>query len=520
MPKIQLRHDTSANFTSVNPVLLVGEFAYETDTKKIKVGDGTTAYTSLEYFGGDTSAIPELQEAVEQLELDYGSLADKVDELETSLENKQDVLTAGDNIFIGYEVVNPNVQPNWGTVQDEWVGTNVSNLFNTITGNNNSVSFKFRKTANFNNINHYITIKSTKGDSLLSIRRGSDDFTLSVSLSSSNWINIPLPSNTATYEFDVLMVDKGTTQDLYVTSGINGKTYTSLNQALVGWNSQPLNLEFKSDNNNLFQVQKSSVKLYNGTQDPKLVISATVEEPELPENVTTQGNTFNGANQLVQLDASGKLPDDIIPLDKLNQSKALETGGVSTDTDVYSDIVNYAHSTFDRSKFQIVGSPVITDDGIASGFSSSNYIVGNHTTVENVTYRFKVYLRSPSPSNALCIFKLNNPNESTNKVLIYQTVSVSGVAITYANNYSTPMDLTLGKTYYFEFKVTTANLTLTAYNEDFSLAGTTSMDITSPIQAYGFNVGVTNGYKVWPYEFDLKSITAESLTATRRVQIQ
>lgn len=92
--------------------------------------------------------------------------------------------------------------------------------------------------------------------------------------------------------------------------------------------------------------------------------------PELPENVTTQGNTFNGANQLVQLDASGKLPDDIIPLDKLNQSKALETGSVSSDPDVYSDIVNYAHSTFDRSKFEVVESPNITNDGIASGFSN------------------------------------------------------------------------------------------------------------------------------------------------------
>ena len=30
--------------------------------------------------------------------------------------------------------------------------------------------------------------------------------------------------------------------------------------------------------------------------------------PVVPDNITTQGNTFNGANQLVQLDASGKLP--------------------------------------------------------------------------------------------------------------------------------------------------------------------------------------------------------------------
>lgn len=58
MTQIKLRRDTSANFTSKNPILGVGEPAYETDTKKLKIGDGTTAYTQLEYFsaggGGST----------------------------------------------------------------------------------------------------------------------------------------------------------------------------------------------------------------------------------------------------------------------------------------------------------------------------------------------------------------------------------------------------------------------------------------------------------------------------------
>lgn len=59
MTQIKLRRDASANFTSKNPVLGAGEPAYETDTKKLKIGDGTTAYTQLEYFstggGGSTN---------------------------------------------------------------------------------------------------------------------------------------------------------------------------------------------------------------------------------------------------------------------------------------------------------------------------------------------------------------------------------------------------------------------------------------------------------------------------------
>jgi hypothetical protein len=61
----------------------------------------------------------------------------------------------------------------------------------------------------------------------------------------------------------------------------------------------------------------------------------------------------------------------------INNSKALETGGVSSNTDIYADIYKYAHSTFDKSKFTVVGSPNITDDGVASGLSSSNYIQQN-----------------------------------------------------------------------------------------------------------------------------------------------
>ena len=47
--KIQFRRDTAANWTSVNPTISQGELGYETDTTKYKIGDGTTAWTSLAY---------------------------------------------------------------------------------------------------------------------------------------------------------------------------------------------------------------------------------------------------------------------------------------------------------------------------------------------------------------------------------------------------------------------------------------------------------------------------------------
>lgn len=132
MTQIKLRRDTSANFTSKNPVLGAGEPAYETDTKKLKIGDGTTAYNSLDYFtsgGGSstniTAALPlKIVDGVISLEVDGqtiqivdGKLHANLDELgnevndlssrvtaaEADILKKQDKLTAGDNITISVD---------------------------------------------------------------------------------------------------------------------------------------------------------------------------------------------------------------------------------------------------------------------------------------------------------------------------------------------------------------------------------------------------------------------------------
>jgi hypothetical protein len=46
----QQRRDTAANWTGQNPTLLTAEIGYETDTGKFKIGDGSTAWTSLGYL--------------------------------------------------------------------------------------------------------------------------------------------------------------------------------------------------------------------------------------------------------------------------------------------------------------------------------------------------------------------------------------------------------------------------------------------------------------------------------------
>ncbi len=47
--KIQLRRDAAADWTSNNPTLAAGEFGWESDSNRFKIGDGSTAWASLAY---------------------------------------------------------------------------------------------------------------------------------------------------------------------------------------------------------------------------------------------------------------------------------------------------------------------------------------------------------------------------------------------------------------------------------------------------------------------------------------
>ena len=51
--RIKIRRDTTTNWHSNNPVLALGEPAYDTDLNKLKIGDGNTNYNDLDYLGGD-----------------------------------------------------------------------------------------------------------------------------------------------------------------------------------------------------------------------------------------------------------------------------------------------------------------------------------------------------------------------------------------------------------------------------------------------------------------------------------
>jgi len=56
--QIQVRRGTASQWTSANPTLAAGEWGFETDTAKVKIGNGSTAWNSLGYQGaGDIEGV-------------------------------------------------------------------------------------------------------------------------------------------------------------------------------------------------------------------------------------------------------------------------------------------------------------------------------------------------------------------------------------------------------------------------------------------------------------------------------
>jgi hypothetical protein len=70
---------TAAQFASLNPVLLTGQFGQETDTKLVKLGDGTTAWNSLSYLSGKAEFKTAAQWVTDNTVLNSGSIGQEID---------------------------------------------------------------------------------------------------------------------------------------------------------------------------------------------------------------------------------------------------------------------------------------------------------------------------------------------------------------------------------------------------------------------------------------------------------
>lgn len=85
--KIQLllRHDTASNWTLANPTLAAGEVGIETDTHKIKVGDGSTAWADLAYASDEAKHAASADEATHATSADTATSAESASKVVNAL---------------------------------------------------------------------------------------------------------------------------------------------------------------------------------------------------------------------------------------------------------------------------------------------------------------------------------------------------------------------------------------------------------------------------------------------------
>jgi len=92
--KIQIRRDTEANWSSNNPTLSLGEIGFVTDLYKVKIGDGTTNWNTLEYFtdidSASASLVSYVDERVEELVGLSPETLDTLEELAAALGDDPD----------------------------------------------------------------------------------------------------------------------------------------------------------------------------------------------------------------------------------------------------------------------------------------------------------------------------------------------------------------------------------------------------------------------------------------------
>lgn len=244
--------------------------------------------------------------------------------------------------------------------------------------------------------------------------------------------------------------------------------------------------------------------LYDVTDTNANAIASHVANTSNPHSVTKAqvglGNVNNtsDANKPISTATQTALDNKAnIALDNLSTAGSnrlhalkgyLDNGTVLTDAEGLADVITYAHSTFDLSKFTVVGTPTITDDGIVSGFSSSNYLAANLNF--NGAFTFTTAFKATTINSTIEIVRYNVYNRMTiasnGSVGIVANGSLSdttehAVALLDAGSVSTGISYLLQVKYNGSSSYTT---TLTNLDANTSITRTVTLAYTMPEATY------------------------------------
>jgi hypothetical protein len=119
--RIQFRRGTAAEWVSANPTLAAGELGYETDTSAIKIGDGSSVWTSLAYGAVSEAYVqeaisavvglsPETLDTLEELAAAIGDDSDFFTTVTSDIATaKSEATSYADNAIDDFSIVSENI---------------------------------------------------------------------------------------------------------------------------------------------------------------------------------------------------------------------------------------------------------------------------------------------------------------------------------------------------------------------------------------------------------------------------
>ena len=411
MTKIQLRRGTAAQWTSVNPVLASGEMGIETDTNKFKFGDGVTNWNNLDYVitGEVITDYTELDNlpSINNITLTGNKSASDLG-LQEELINGTGILISGTTISVDDSVVA--------------MRSDIPDVSNFVTNSSLSTTLQDYQPVLESGTN----IKTINNQSLL----GSGNIEIQSGGTYSEGTGIDITNGVISVDTDIVALKS----DIPSLTGYATQTWVQNQNYLTSISSSDVisalgYTPYSSANPNNYTSNIGTVTSVNSIQpDANGNVSITIPDNtdfmDLSTNQTAYGTkTFNDlrVHQYIRnvdgkvifygVGSSFSIGDTTceLTLDGSTTRPRYYNGTTNSEMALLSDIPDIDNSTITKNtsdelqtigviddnvqnayNFTVVGSPKITADGVASGFSSSKYIRTLTNPIIDVNRPFKI----------------------------------------------------------------------------------------------------------------------------------
>jgi hypothetical protein len=379
--RMQQRRGTAAQWTASNPVLGAGEIGFETDTNKFKIGNGSTAWTSLSYFIDGSSLIdgaPDLLNTLNELAAALGDDPAFFTTVANNLANSVSVLsnsqTATSNALGVVQADVATISNSIGSIQN-----NISTQSDTIQGLTNSLTSHSSANTNVHGISNTANLAYMTDISAVntSISTSFDTVSNSITSHSSATANVHGIANAAAivYTADLEGVSNTLSTHSSATANVHGISNT-------------LNLVYTNDS----RLSDERTPVSDSVTTAKIA-NAAVTGTKIAENAISQSHLSDdavGTNEIGGFAVTtGKIANAAVTSEKIAEGAVTKTMVGLSDVDNTSDAnkpVSSATQTALDAKASLAGATFTGSVEIDQDLTvDGNFIVNGSNVIVSAT---------------------------------------------------------------------------------------------------------------------------------------